>query len=401
MKKMENPINVFQLKGSEYEMGVKQGTYFKHEINELYMKLTSSEEFLASKPSLIPTFLYKGLATIISSGMIKGSIQEHFPSQWRFLEGLTEGADISLRKLLFMQAIDALGTQITNYKIEENISTSFNHCSAVGVVGSKSNTGGVLMVKNWDGPEFLAEYTIFRNIIPSGERFSTIGSGVAGLVGINNGINEKGLSIVYNYAYPKDIGDEGVPAMIIIREALETCTTVKETIELFKKYPRIGGSNVMVADKEGDLAVLEVGPSNVEVRREGDDEENDWLVCTNHYLTPAMKKLEVSRDAVYNENAAEAFRGNLVHKTSLLRYQNAREILKNDSPEQISLDYLNNKIQCSHGSENNPSEFTFCNHGVKISTGFGVMVDVDNEQFYAALGKPCKEKMQNLSKIMQ
>ncbi|TXT59634.1 MAG: hypothetical protein BAJALOKI3v1_1040004 [Promethearchaeota archaeon] len=394
---MEKSITVFQLKGSEYEMGVKQGTHFRYEINELYRKLTSSEEFLASKPFLIPKFLYKGLATIVSSGMIKESIQEYFPSQWRFLEGLSEGADISLRKLLFMQAIDALGTQITNYKIEKNISTSFNHCSAVGVSGSKSTTGGVLMIKNWDGPEYLAEYTIFRNIIPSGERFSTIGSGVAGLVGINNGLNEKGLSIVYNYAYPKDIGDEGVPAMIIIREALETCGTVKETIDLFKKYPRIGGSNVMMADKKGDLAVLEVGPSNVEVRREDDEGQKGWLICTNHYLTSAMKKLEVSRDAIYSEGAAEVFRGKPVHKTSLLRYENAREILKNDSPEQISLDFLNNKIQCSHGRENKPSEFTFCNHGIKISTGFGVMVDVDNEQFYAALGKPCQKEMENLS----
>jgi len=394
---VDNPINIFELEGNDYEMGLKQGKHYQTEIKELFNKLTSSDEFLASKPFLIPKFLFRGLATLFSSKMIKDSIQEHFPSQWTFLEGLSEGANISIRKLLFLQAIDALGTEVSNYKIIENISSSFNNCSAVGVKGTRTDTGGALMIKNWDGPEFLADYTIFRNIKPIDGKYSTIGSGVVGLVGINNGMNEKGLSIVYNYAYPQDIGDEGVPSMIIIREVLENCSTVIETVNHFKKYPRIGGANVLVADKKGDLAVLEVGPKNVEVRRKGSEGEKDWLICTNHYLTPAMKQIEVPRDAVYDENAAKAFRGKPVHKTSLLRYKNARDILKNGTPEKISLEFLNKQIQCSHGPEDKPSEFTFCNHGVEISTGFGVMSDVKNEHFYATLGKPCKNQMEILN----
>lgn len=394
---MDNPINIVKLEGEDYDMGRQQGTLFRTEIKELYQKLTSSDEFLASKPFLIPKFLYKGLATIFSSKMIRNPIQEYFPSQWDFLKGLSEGADISINKLLFLQAIDALGTQISDYETKENIASAFNHCSAVGVKGTRTDTGGTLMVKNWDGPEFLADYTIFRNIVPKNGKFSTIGSGVVGLIGINNGMNEKGLSIVYNYAYPIEIGNEGVPSMIIIREALENCSTVKETFELFKKYPRIGGANVMVADKTGDLAVIEVAPSNVEIRREGLQKENSYLICTNHYLTPVMKKLEVPRKAVYDENAAPAFQGKPVHKTSILRYKNANTILENDASEKISLDFLNKEIQCSHGPENSPSELTFCNHGVEISTGFGVMVDVKNKHFFATLGKPCEGKMQNLS----
>jgi len=395
---MKKPIEVYELEGEDYEMGRKQGIHFRQEIKHLYQKLTSSDEFIASKPFIIPKFLFKKLATKISSSMIKASIKEHFPSQWQFLLGLSEGAEISMNNLLFLQAIDALGTQVFNYRIEETISSSFNNCSAVGVSGTRTDMGGVLMIKNWDGPEFLAEYTIFRNIKPSnGKRFGTIGSGVVGLEGINNGMNEKGLSIVYNYAYPREIGDEGVPAMILIREALEKCSSVKETIDLFKKYPRIGGANVMVADKDGDLAVLEVGPSNLEIRREGIEHEKHYLICTNHYLTLPMKDLEVPRDAVYNEDAAEAFKGKSVHKSSFIRYQNAHNILKNDAPEKISLDFLNTQIQSSHGPENTPSEFTFCNHGKEISTGFGLMLDVKNQNFFATLGKPCEGKMERLS----
>ncbi|MFO7797736.1 MAG: C45 family autoproteolytic acyltransferase/hydrolase [Promethearchaeati archaeon] len=395
---MERSIEIFHLEGQDYEMGLKQGRYFQSQIKELYQKLTSSDEFLASKPFFIPKFLYKKLATKISSSMIKASIKEHFPSQWKFLQGLSEGAEISESKLLFLQAIDALGTQVSNYRIEKNVSASFNDCSAVGVKSMKTDTGGVLMIKNWDGPEFLAQYTIFRKMKPSnGKGFATIGSGVVGLEGINNGMNEKGLSIVYNYAYPKEIGDNGVPAMILIKEALENCVSVKETIELFKKYPRIGGANVMVADNDGDLAVIEFSPSNIEVRRRGIERENSFLICTNHYLTPIMKGLEISRDAVYNEDAAEAFKGKPVHKSSIMRYKNAHTILKNNAPEKISLDFLNTQIQSNHGPDNIPSEFTFCNHGTEISTGFGVMLDVKNRHFYATLGNPCEGKMEKLS----
>ncbi|TXT61054.1 MAG: hypothetical protein BAJALOKI2v1_50022 [Promethearchaeota archaeon] len=394
---MSNNIDLFILEGKDYVMGLKQGSTFQTQIKQLYEELTSSEEFLASKPFFMPKFLYRKLTRRFSSKMIKEPLKRHFPSQWSFLKGLSVGADLGIDKLLFLQAIDAIGTQISNYRIKEDLSFSFNNCSAVGIKKEKSDTEGVLIIKNWDGPEFLANYTIFRNIESlETKKFQNVGSGVVGLVGINNGMNERGLSIVYNYAYPKEIGKRGVPSMILIRKALETCTTVEETFQLFKKYPRIGGANIMVGDREGDLAVLEIGPSNIEIRRGDFDGISSFLICTNHYLSPKMRDLEVSRKAVYDDNAAEAFRSKPVHESSLMRYRDAYNILTDKSPEKLSLKFLNKEIQCSHGPDNNPSEYTFCNHGKPISTGFGVMIDIGHGQFYATIGNPCKGKMEQL-----
>jgi hypothetical protein len=61
----------------------------------------------------------------------------------------------------------------------------------------------------------------------------------------------------------------------------------------------------MVGDKNGDLAVIESSPSNIEVRREGMHGEKGYLICTNHYITPEMQQIEVHRNAIYNENAPE------------------------------------------------------------------------------------------------
>jgi hypothetical protein len=72
-------------------------------------------------------------------------------------------------------------------------------------------------------------------------------------------------------------------------------------------------------------------------------------------------------------------------------------MLKNESPPKISLEFLNKKIQCSHGPENKPSEYTICNHGQEISTGFGIMIDIKNNLFYAIYGNPCQGKMIDLS----
>ncbi|MEJ2279955.1 MAG: C45 family autoproteolytic acyltransferase/hydrolase [Candidatus Lokiarchaeota archaeon] len=274
---MEKAINTFELKGNDYEMGLKQGKTFQRQIRNFYKDLTTSDEFLASKPILFPRFLFKRLATLFSSRMIRKSIQQYFPSQWNFLKGLSKATDLSINKILFLQAIDALGAQITHYRVGE-ISSSLNNCSAVGITGEVSSTDGVLIVKNWDGPDFLAKCCIFRNIYPKNDnKFSTIGSGVIGLVGINNGMNEKGLSIVYNYVYLKDIGKEGIPPMIIIRGALENCSSVKEAISYFQQFPLLGGANIMVGDINGDLAILELSPKKMEVRREGFDGISSYL----------------------------------------------------------------------------------------------------------------------------
>ncbi len=395
---MEKPINIFQLEGSEYEMGFKQGDHFKNQITSLYNNLTHSDEFLASKPFILPKFMFIKLANSFASKMIKNSIKQNLPSQWEFLKGLSKGANLSINKILFLQAIDSLGTQISNYYIENHIKFSINNCSAIGITKERSETGSIFMIKNWDGPEFLAENIIFRRIRSSeGNKHHTISSGVNGLVGINNGMNDKGLSIVYNYAYPLNIGKKGIPPMLLIRAALEQCSTVKETVKVFENYPRLGGANIMVGDKIGDLAVIESSPSNIEVRREGVHGERDFLICTNHYITLAMQQIEVPRNAVYNESSPEYLRGKPVHKSSILRYKNAFDILKNEAPSKISLEFLNKEIQCSHGPENKPSEYTICNHGQEISTGFGIMIDIKDNHFYATYGNPCQGKMIDLS----
>ncbi|MFO8018308.1 MAG: C45 family peptidase [Promethearchaeia archaeon] len=396
---MKKSIKVFQLEGSEYDMGLQQGTKFQEAIHQMYKDLIHSEDFLAAKPFLIPKFLFVKLAVYFSSKMVKDSIKTHLPSQWEFLEGLSEGAQLSMKRILFLQAIDALGSQVTKYKETRGNSFPLNNCSAVGITPNRTDTGGVLIIKNWDGTPTLAQHIIFRKLTPTyGEKYATLGSSVDGLGGINNGVNEKGLSMVYSFAYPLNIGKKGIPPMFLIREVLEHCTTVKESIQMLKQFPRLGGANMMIADRGGDLAVVETSPTQVEVRRKGKKGESDFLIATNHYVTPVMKQSEVPRNAFYTKGAPKFLQGKLVHRSSILRYKRTYNILKDMENEKISLDFLNAKVQSDHGPNNMPSENTFCNHGEKVSTGFGIMMDMKNNQVFAVYGNPCQGSMENLTK---
>ncbi len=395
---MTRKIDLLILEGSEYDMGYQQGKQYKQEIKKLYYELTHAEDLLSAKPFFIPTSLLISLMNSFTSNMIMKPIKIHLPGQWEFLTGISDGSGMSIKQLLFLQSIDALGTKIRNYKIIEGTKL-FDGCSAAGIIPDRSETGGILMIKNWDGPDMIEKSIIFRKLKPLNGKYSTIGSGVDGFVGINNGMNEKGLSIAFNYAYPINIGKKGIPPMFIIREALEQCETVVEAISIFEKLPRFGGSTIIMGDKSGDLAVLESNPDYIQVRRKGVEDEKDFLICTNHYITKKMQQEEVPRDAVYDEKAPFSMQGEPVHKTSILRYDNAFQIFKNEAPPKISLDYLNKQIQCSHGSgsKNEPSMYTFCNHGENVSTGFGVMFDIENGDFYAIYGNPCQGEMQKLT----
>ncbi|TFF98572.1 MAG: hypothetical protein EU541_06655, partial [Promethearchaeota archaeon] len=372
---MKERINLLKLEGkSSFEMGYEQGNTYQTEIKQMYDDLTNSEDFLALKPLLIPKFLFIKLVNSMSSKKVSDAIKEHLPSQWKFLKGIRKGANIKTKELLFLQALDALGTQIQDYKLGD-VNLTYGKCSAVGITGEHSSTGKPLIIKNWDGPETLGKYIFFRHIIPEeNNKYSTLSSGVSGLAGINNGMNEKGLSIVYNYAYPKDIGESGIPAMFLIREALERCKTVSETVELFTSYPRIGGANIMIGDQDGRLAVIEMGPKNLKIRN-STKETRDYLICTNHYLTTEMELNEIPRNAIYDKNAPSYLQNEPIYKSSLLRYQAASSILETEIYDKVDLNFLNTKIQQNHGPNNKPSKNTFCNHGPHISTGFGVMLD--------------------------
>lgn len=63
---------------------------------------------------------------------------------------------------------------------------------------------------------------------------------------------------------------------------MEHCQNVNEAIEVLRGFHTSFSNNYLLADKNGDMVVVEVGPSHFLVRTPNEDES--YIVCTNHFI---------------------------------------------------------------------------------------------------------------------
>ena len=105
------------------------------------------------------------------------------------------------------------------------------------------------------------------------------------MVGREDGINEKGLYAAL-HGVPS-IFTPGVHFWISIRYILDKCENVDEAIEYLEETKHHCAFHVMLADRSGKRAVVEVHPNKVRVRWP----EGDYIVTTNHLNHPEMKEL--------------------------------------------------------------------------------------------------------------
>ncbi len=98
-------------------------------------------------------------------------------------------------------------------------------------------------------------------------------------------INDKGLFIGINFAYT-DKWSYGLSCIHISKFIAETCSTVEESIKVFEKIPVCCPKNFFIADKDGDMVVIEHTSKRFKIIYP----KNDILVQTNHYLDSELAK---------------------------------------------------------------------------------------------------------------
>jgi hypothetical protein len=92
-------------------------------------------------------------------------------------------------------------------------------------------------------------------------------------------MNEAGLVLVMLEVNDPDRGLAGIPYQLLYRRVLEECETVADAEQLIRLSPRTVPNNVLLLDRGGEAAVLEVSRSVV--ARRGPDEGLLWV--TNHF----------------------------------------------------------------------------------------------------------------------
>ncbi|WP_442602009.1 C45 family autoproteolytic acyltransferase/hydolase [Paenibacillus sp. KN14-4R] len=118
--------------------------------------------------------------------------------------------------------------------------------------------------------------------------YTFIGQGDA-LIGKEDGVNEHGLAVGMTFVASKQI-KPGFNFLFIVRYLLEKARNVEEAISLLRSLPISTAQNIILADKSGEMAVVECCSQRIVVRRP--ENEDNFLIATNQFMDPSMSELD-------------------------------------------------------------------------------------------------------------
>jgi predicted choloylglycine hydrolase len=128
----------------------------------------------------------------------------------------------------------------------------------------------VRLVRNYDLSPDLNEGLLLRS--------EWSGRAVMGMVeflwGVSDGINDAGLAVALAYGGRSETA-KGFGITTILRYVLETCTTVNEGVAVLSRVPSHMAYNVVLADRQGRTASVELSPG-------GGARRMPHAIATNH-----------------------------------------------------------------------------------------------------------------------
>jgi predicted choloylglycine hydrolase len=235
-----------RLYGEFYEMGLKYGTLLREKANFVLPEINKQKtEF--------------GLESY-------DELQKFYPEIIEEIKGFAKGIN---------DTPENLGAFLTSLGIFD----TSGQCS----VFAFKNTDSVVVGRNYDMLFDFKKFTESSLIAPKNKYAYISQSDV--FIGRSDGINEKGLSIAMSFVNGT-IVQPGIGFHFIIRKVLENCETTQQAVDLIRNTKVASANNFLIADKTGDLAVVESAPQKKTVRREEKDEK--YVFITNQFTSKAM-----------------------------------------------------------------------------------------------------------------
>jgi len=251
------------LVGSAYEIGKQQG------------------EWLAGKPDLARFFTSplpeRGPLTPQQAESTLKIFRQHCPSLDEEIEG-------------FAAALSVPPEQVVYYAITY---APIGQCSHFVVLPSISADGHLRIGRSYELNLTMSDLRLVTVRIsgrPAHIGFSEI------LFGRDDGLNEHGLCATMSTGAPMVPTEPGgLMYWAVLRTILDRCASVDEAIELALSFPISFNFNLLLADRSGQAALVEIACSHRAVHRIGSDTPDQFLVSTNHYNLPEMKPYDLGR----------------------------------------------------------------------------------------------------------
>lgn len=370
------------LEGSATERGVQQGSILKEKMRVARKEVFYSQLFKEMKPRFVPVPVAVFGLGLIGKGKIAKAIEKHVPQQHEKLLGIAKGAGVSPRLAYGLHFIEIMaGNPRTSYA-EPLVQAA---CSMLFALPPATAGKQPIFGRNYDFPAILQPYQMVRYEKPSDDRFATITVGQYPLAGTHAGMNQHGLAIGYNYGRswkqdPLDYRKEGVPTMLVIQEALETCKTTREVIDYLTGFPaRTNGAHYGIIDARGDAAVVETTATRHAIRTPVDG----IMAHTNMYQTDELRDANVPDDVMWKYKGLEV----PYTRSPKERFARASALLE-EARGTITLDTFKAILRDHAGRE--PDDFTICTHGATGITLASILVDPVARVLWVTDTQPCK-----------
>ncbi len=349
-------MKVIRLQGNHYQMGYQHG---REVLNLRPVVLETIERRLSLLPQAEQGLKQRAKELLEALESLDQPVMQ-------MLRGIADALNVEFT-LLFEYAmasyLEDWGASPTQQVAVE--------CTVWAASDGATADGQPLLVKNRDRPEQSDQQLIALAQPEHGYRYGYITS--AGAPGVfSSGLNEAGLAVADARVRTVDVGP-GLPSFSLMMHLLEEHATVSSALDYLTNASRLGGSNLVLADAGGNLAVFESGHHNCGVIKA----ENSFVVSTNHFVTPQLCSKWIEKEEPH-------LRGN-----SQRRYEVVREALQ-QAWGRIDVAWAQ-ELMARHGG---PLD-SLCRHaelgGCSVTISTTILLPA-TRSFWACFGHPCQGK---------
>ena len=249
-------MQIFDVKGTHYEIGFKMGKIFK-ETNRGIIESNVEGKNFALK--------------------VKNEVESILPELFQEIQGFVDGGNYNYQDILTYSL--TLGNN--------------PGCTVFAISGNHTNIMKTIFARNYDGPKHFLNFDLYKTY-PKGF-YSHQGCTYGMIIGREDGINEKGLAIAVTGVFGKYTNKPGVWDHIAVRAVLDRCKNIQEATKLLEEIPHLYAKNFLVADKNNQIAIIEADQHNVEIIYP----KGGLGVITNHFTSSNMKRFNDEKKSMY------------------------------------------------------------------------------------------------------
>jgi len=289
------------------------------------------------------------------AGQCLGEYERYFPQVLDEIRGIADGNEIpveTLQTILFCM-----------YCFEfDNKCTCFAFSSGDEIVFGRNSDFLVSLEK------------LYMNCIYRLEGSCSFDGNTTAFVQMEDGINEHGLAAGLTFVYPK-LRKPGLNAGMLIRYILEECRTTEEAVAALKCLPISSAQTITLADKNGEIAVVECNPIKTIVIKP--EQGRHFVAAANNFNSAPMEQ--------YRNPGIDDWRADE-------RYRTVYDAL-NGSEDKYSVEYAKEILAGRYGF--------ICQYDRRknADTVWSVVYDLKRKQIWRVEGNPSRKSFKKDSRM--